>query len=213
MDRGLAEQLLGAAQGRHVLSSMTQRGVSLIEVLIAVAIVGILLGLAAPSAMSWIQNLQVRNAADAVLNGIKTARIEALRRNTSVAFELTDPASTAWHVCLFDTVNATCQAGQPDIAARAASEGSANARVGIETDLTDPAVGLSAGSNVPSLVAFDPLGRISASSPLNIARVDVRNPTMTPSEERRLSVIVSAAGQAYMCDPALVKATNPQGCQ
>ena len=190
-----------------------QRGITIIEILIAIAVLGILMALAAPSSMKWIQNLQTRNAAESVMNGLKTARLEALRRNTTVAFQLTDPASTAWHVCLFDLVIAGCQAAQPDLAAKSASEGSPNARVGVETTFTDFALPLPPGNNVPAWVAFDPLGRVSNALLFNIARVDVRNTVLNGSDERRLSIMVGPAGQIYMCDPALSKATNPQGCQ
>ena len=190
-----------------------ERGFSLIEILITLAIIAMVMGLAGPSALVWIQNLQLRNAADAVLGGMQTARLEALKRNTNVAFELTDPSSTAWHVCLFDAVADACQAGQPDLASRGASEGSPNAKVGVETTFTNTNIPLGPGVNVPSLVAFDSFGRVSTLSPFNIARVDVRNPTLSAADERRLSILVAAAGEIRMCDPQLAKATNPQGCQ
>jgi type IV fimbrial biogenesis protein FimT len=157
--------------------------------------------------------MQTRNAAESVMNGLKTARLEALRRNTTVAFQLTDASSTAWHVCLFDLAIAGCQAAQPDIAVKSASEGSANARYGVETTFTDFTLPLAPGSNVPAMVAFDSLGRVSTALLFNIARVDVRNTALVGPDERRLSVVVGPAGQIYMCDPALTKAANPQGCK
>ena len=191
----------------------SQRGISLIEILISIAIVAMVLAMAAPSSLTWIQNLQLRNAAESALAGIKMARLEALRRNTTVAFELTDAASTAWRVCFYDLVSQSCSAVQDPIATRNASEGSPNARYGVETTFTSFATPLDGGVGVPALVAFDPLGRVSSASPANIARIDARNPVLDPAVERRLSILVGIAGQVVMCDPALVKATNPQGCQ
>jgi type IV fimbrial biogenesis protein FimT len=190
-----------------------QRGMTVVEVIIAVAIVGILLALAAPSMNTWIQNLQLRNAAESILGGAKRARYEAVSRNTTVAFELQDANSTAWHVCLFDVVNQTCKAAAPDIASKGASEGSPNARVGVELVFTNFNVPLDAGDQVPSLVAFDPFGRVSPSSPANITRIDVRNPTLSASDERRMSIFIGTGGEVRMCDPQLSLATNPQGCQ
>ena len=183
---------------------------SIVEVLVALGIIALVIGLGAPSAMSWIQNLQVRNAAEGILNGLQTARLEALRRNTMVAFELTDPNSTAWHVCVFDPVGLKCTA--PDLATSDPG-GQVNARVGVETQFTDYANPLSGGVNVPQLVAFDSFGRVAPASPNNIARLDVRNPSMDPSAERRMSVRITVAGQVLMCDPGVAKATSPQGCQ
>jgi len=189
-----------------------QRGMTLIEILVAVAIVGLLMALAAPSSMVWIQNLQLRNAAESVLTGVKQARVEALRRNTTVMFELTDPASSAWHVCIVDTLTKACKASETDLALHPASEGSPNARVGVETAFTNFSTPVAAGTGVPAQVAFDPLGRVSSLIEA-IERIDVRNTKLSSSDERRLSIFIGPTGQVLMCDPALSKATNPQGCQ
>jgi len=189
-----------------------QGGMTLIEILVAIGIIALVLGLAAPSMMTWIQNTQLRNAGESILGGIKQARFEAVSRNTTVAFELQDPNSIQWHVCLFDTVNQVCQA-VPDLYSHGAGEGAQNARVGVETVFSNFATALDPGENVPALVAFDSLGRISSASPVNIARIDVRNPTLSTTDERRMSIVIGVGGDVRMCDPQLSLATNPQGCQ
>jgi type IV fimbrial biogenesis protein FimT len=183
---------------------------STVEILVALGIIALVIGLGAPSAMNWIQNLQIRNAGEAILNGLQTARLEALRRNTTVAFELTDPNSTAWHVCVFDLTLLACAV--PDLATSDPG-GQLNARVGVQTQFTSFLEPLDAGVNVPQLVAFDSFGRVSPQNPTNIARIDVRNPTMNGGDERRMSIAITVGGQIRMCDPALSKAVNPQGCQ
>jgi type IV fimbrial biogenesis protein FimT len=179
---------------------LKQRGITIVEVLVAIAIVGLLMALAAPSATNWIQNNQLRSAADSIMNGIQIARIEALKRNTRVSFQLTDPASTAWQVCIYDVAADACTA-DPVIQSKSASEGTPNARVGVEPVLTDTDNVLAAGDGMPP------------AAPVNIARVGVRNPTLSSADERRLEIIVSVGGQVTMCDPKLSKATNPQGCK
>jgi type IV fimbrial biogenesis protein FimT len=190
--------------------SRRQGGMSIVEILVAIGIIALVIGLGAPSALVWIQNLQIRNAGEAVLNGLQTARLEALRRNTTVAFEVTDPNSVAWHVCLFDLTSLTCSPG--DLATGDPS-GQVNARLGVETQFTDFGNPLDGGVNVPQLVAFDSFGRVSPQNPTNIARIDVRNPVMAATDERRLSIAITVAGQVRMCDPGLSKALNPQGCK
>jgi len=190
--------------------SRRQGGMSIVEILVAIGIIALVIGLGAPSALVWIQNLQIRNAGEAVLNGLQTARLEALRRNTTVAFEVTDPNSVAWHVCLFDLTSLTCSPG--DLATGDPS-GQVNARLGVETQFTDFGNPLDGGVNVPQLVAFDSFGRVSPQSPTNIARIDIRNPQLSLSDERRLSIAITVAGQVRMCDPALNKNLNPQGCK
>jgi type IV fimbrial biogenesis protein FimT len=196
-----------------LMRARAQRGFTLTEVLISLAIVALILGLAAPSFTVWIQNMQLRNAADSILGGLQAARLEALRRNYAVAFQLTNASSTSWKICRYDVVNLACFTGTADtIMSRTGKEGGGNARVATENPLTDPTVALNPGDNVPATAAFDALGR-PLTTPLDaFARVDVRNPTLAASDERRMEIIISAAGQVRMCDPALTKANNPQGC-
>lgn len=192
-----------------------QRGISMIEILIALAIVGMLMALVAPSMGVWIQNTQLRNAADSVLNGVQSARLEALKRNRPVSFQLTDAASTAWQVCLYDPGLDACSA-DPDavIAEKPASEGSPNARVGAtENTGTSPAAALNAGAGVPGAVTFDSFGRIATGPAANLVRIDVRNPSLAANEERRLVILVAVGGQIRLCDPQLSLAANPQGCE
>jgi type IV fimbrial biogenesis protein FimT len=186
---------------------------SIIEIVVTLAILGILMALVAPSAGVWIQNTQLRNAAESVLTGMQTARLEALKRNRPVSFRLTDAASTAWEICIYDPVADACSAA-PDavLSSKSASEASFNALLGADTALSDTTVAIAGGTGVPGSTTFDPFGRLASTAPNNVMRVDVRNPTMAAADERRLVILVNLGGQIRMCDPKLVFATNPQGC-
>jgi type IV fimbrial biogenesis protein FimT len=191
-----------------------QQGMSIVEILVALAIIGLLMGFLGPSAGVWIQNTQLRNAGDAVLTGIQQAKLEALKRNRLIMFKLTDANSTAWDICIYDYVTDACSAAADAIiASKSASEASGNARVGAEVAPTSYATALAPGAGIPATFTFDPFGRQAATAANNLTRIDVRNPTMSAADERRLVILVNAAGQIRMCDPKLNKATNPQGCQ
>lgn len=64
-----------------------QAGMSLIELMIGIAVFGILLALGVPTFARWTQNSQIRNSAEAIHNGLMLARAEAVRRNTTVRFQ------------------------------------------------------------------------------------------------------------------------------
>jgi len=62
-----------------------QRGFSMIEVVITVAIMGILMAAAMPSIGDWISNTKVRSTAESIQNGLQRARMEAVRLNKPVS--------------------------------------------------------------------------------------------------------------------------------
>ena len=61
-----------------------QAGVSLVELMIGLAIIGFLLFLGVPQFSNFLQNTQIRNAAETTLAGLTLARAEAVRRNAPV---------------------------------------------------------------------------------------------------------------------------------
>ena len=192
---------------------LRMRGFTLVEVFVALAIVALLLLFAAPNVATWIQNTRLRSAAESVASCMQTARLEAMKRNTYVACQMTDPASSAWQVCVYDPVNLTCQAATPIILQRFASEDAGITSLGVDTAASDSAVALAPGNNQPGQSVFDSFGRLSTIFANQVMRVDTRNTSVAQNDERRLVLYVNLGGQIRMCDPKLSKATNPMGCK
>mgnify|MGYP000645620457 CR=1 FL=1 len=195
--------------------TMRQFGVSLIELMIGLAILGFLLALGMPAFNLWIQNTQNRTAAESISNGLQLARAEAVRRNALVRFDLTDATGlVAWNVgCV--SITADCPAA---IQSRPAAEGGVNARAGISTGAIPsptPAghfgTAIEAGTGLTAGVSFNGLGRVpSANIGADITRIDITN--AATADARRFVVTIGPGGQIRMCDPALVFANNSQGC-
>jgi type IV fimbrial biogenesis protein FimT len=195
-----------------------EQGVTMIELMVGIAIVAILFSLASPSLSSWLQNSQIRAAADAIQSGLMLARAESVRRNTTVRFQLTSTlnsscalstSGTNWVVSLADPTgacgNPSADPGDPNppapaiIQVRAGAQGSRNALV-------------AAGQ---STIVFNGLGRIT---PVPAGNIDIAisNPTggncaVLGGPMRCLQVVVSPGGQVRMCDPMFVS-PDPQGC-
>lgn len=196
------------------------RGVSLVELMIALAALGILLMLAVPNMATWIQNTQIRTAAEGMQAGLQLARAEALRRNSVVRFQLTDaldsgcqisPAGKSWVVSLASAQNA-CHQEPSDTAApqiiqkRSGDEGSANVTV---------------ATNGGAEVWFNGLGRIvpQPTAPAAITQINLSNAaggackTAAGNEPMRcLRVTITPGGQVRTCDPAVDDNTDPRFC-
>jgi type IV fimbrial biogenesis protein FimT len=186
--------LLGYQKGWLVLKRFFREdGVSLIETMIGLVIVSILLIAGAPSFSQFMQNRKVRNAADAITNGLSLAKTEAVSRNTNVTFTLT--ADTGWTVGCAVATEPSCSAS---IHTRSGLEGSGGAVVPATT------------------IIFNGYGRMAAGSA--DATIDVTNPIGTCERDggnmRCLRVVVSTAGRVRTCDPRLTvtNPTSPQAC-
>lgn len=168
---------------------MNQFGFSLIEVMVALAIMGILAGFAMPSYQAWIANTKVRTATESILNGMQKARSESLLRNTPVRFTL--GANSAWIVeCKTATSCPDLTAGQ--VEARSSYEGGTQNMV------------INSGGN--TVLEFSNLG-IKSGFASQIAQVDVS----LAGSDRPLRIAVGGGGTVRMCDPS-AGMSDPRKC-
>jgi type IV fimbrial biogenesis protein FimT len=196
-----------------------QRGMTIIELMIGLAIMAIVLFVAVPAFTIFLQNQQIKNAAQTVMQGLNTARAEAIRRNESVRFQFVSnltagcalsTTSLAWVVSLANPAgNCDAEAGDMGTAAqiiekRSATEGTRN--VGVAT---------TGGTTA----TFTGLGRLSGAG---ITQIDFSNVTGTcehlsvTGKMRCLRVVIAPGGEARMCDPKVAvpvpPAIDPRAC-
>lgn len=170
-------------------------GFSLIELLIGMAVLGILMSIALPSFRAWILNSQIRNAAESIQMGLQRARAEAVLRNRNVEFVLNAANDSSWLVQLptapFSVIDQ-----------RSKNEGSEKV-----TLVTAPL-----GSFT---VTFDTTGRptanADASPQITSVALDIDPAIFASPESQDLQVNISFGGQIRMCDPHL-PSTNVRGC-
>lgn len=179
-----------------------QRGFTMIEIAVTLTVMALVLALGIPNFAGWLRNLQVRSAAEAMLNGIQLAKMEAVRRNTTVG--VTFDGVSGWSIgCTASST--TCPA---TIQERSGGQGTPKARVAT-TNLTSGAA-----------LVFDGSGRVSSglavtTSPLLL---DVTFDGMTCASSsgpiRCLRIVVTRFGQIRMCDPALTStaASDARAC-
>lgn len=165
-----------------------QTGFTLVELMIVIAIVGLLSIAGVVSYARWMQNQQIRTAAEAILNGMQLARSEAVKRNSPVRFVL--GTQSGW------TVTVVSDGSQ--VQTRSAQEGSSNASVTVTP-------------NGATTISFNGFGRVTSNSDgsASITQIDIDN----LRGDRPLRVTVGAGGTLRMCDPSTkLQAGDPRAC-
>lgn len=214
---------------------MKSRGFSLIELVIVVAVMGVLLASVAPSVKDWVVNTRIRNAATALETGLQLTKQEALKRNQSVTFWLVTASSSTNSTTIDDACSLTSTGGSWVVSVKnpaasgkckepKSSDGDYQARLN-----TDPvwvashAVGdgvrdvsfvakASDKTTAANCLAFSGLGRVTTSSSCatGIGRIDVKS-SVDPTSYRSLCIEVTG-GAVKLCDPAVTDAGDPRIC-
>jgi type IV fimbrial biogenesis protein FimT len=167
---------------------VTSRGFTLIELMVALVIFGLLTMLALPQFTSLMANFQIRTASEALLNGLQTARGEAVKRNGAVQLVLGN--QTGYSVKIVSTGEV--------IRNRSENEGSRTAVITVTP-------------TGATIATFNGLGQLATnpdgSAP--IAQLDISSATLTPADVRPMRIV--AASAVRMCDPQ-VTAGDPRAC-
>lgn len=160
-----------------------QSGVTLVELVIAMAILAIIATLAMPSFQTMIENQRLRAAAESMLTGLQLARAEAIRRNVRVRFVM-DAAGSGWTVELADAT---------PIQKRPAGETGAEVTVALTGDRT---------------VTYNAFGRRVAGAG-TLSRIDVS----LAGNARPLQIQIGADGLVRMCENSTyLNAGDPRRC-
>lgn len=179
-------------RGRVLNSCLKPRplGFSLIELMIGIAIMAILAGLAMPSFQTWLQNSQIRNAAESIQNGLQRARAEAVGRNTNVEFVL--GAGSSWVVQLPDATN---------IESRSSNEGSRDVTVAV-TPL---------GTTTVTFNNFGGVAGTNADLSMPFTQVELDSSVLAAADSQELWVTIGVGGNVRMCDPN-APVGSPRAC-
>lgn len=170
-------------------------GFTLIEVMIGIVILAIAMAVGMPSYSQWIQNTNIRNAAESILNGMQRARAEAVSRNTNVEFTL--GGDTFWSAKQVDT-------GDP-IESRPHGEFSSNVIVTVSKPVVVPP------EDSPTTITFTNLGTVFVPVPPtpHIEQLEIRISDST----RNLRITLGPGGNVRLCDPDPgVADTDPRFC-
>ena len=170
-----------------------QFGFTLIELMIGIVVLAVLVSLSMPMFREWMASTQIRNASDALLNGVQLARTEALRRNKNVEFRLGNNSDwEVWQAAPAIQIQVRgSQEGQTDVAVVAPTPGGA------------------------AKVTFSPMGGVvtNLDATSTLQQLDITPATGAPTGVRPLRVVIPNSGAARMCDPGSdLKSTDTRRC-
>lgn len=215
VDRGRRGQRLRA----HAKRQPATAGFTLIELAVTLAVFGLLLAIVAPSAGTWMANMQIRASAESIQTGLQKARMEAVRRNQPIRFSLvstTNPAvmdnscalsssSASWAISVNNPAgkcgNALSNTADPMLVETYAA--------GVHARRVTVTATEANGSTAASSVIFDGFGRILGANAL--ARVDINN-SVAGNDYRPLRILISDGGGIRMCEPRVSSSTDPRVC-
>jgi len=181
-----------------------QRGFTLIELMIGLAIFAFLILIAGPQYADFLGNSQIRNGAENTLAGVRLAQAEAVRGNTQVQFALDTTVAGGWQVVRWND-----ESGAFDIVVQSYKWSDGASKTHVDAGGLDK-------------VTFDGLGRVISTGHLlldgttstqPIAQVDITNTNV--SSPRPLRVVVNPATPTgiKLCDPDPgVTAGDPRWC-
>lgn len=193
----------------------TTRGFTLIELVVAIAILLMALAMLMPDLSSWIRGLAVRSSAESIRAGIEKARLEALRRNTPMGFWLvSDSGKSLTNSCVLSASGPSWVVSGKNPASKCgASPSQTDDPLLVEKWAGSEAPGsvqvraIDANGNNASSVSFNSLGQLQSSgSPL--VQVDI---SYSAAGVRSLRVLLQSGGSVRLCDPN-VDSSDPRKC-
>jgi type IV fimbrial biogenesis protein FimT len=209
---------------------------SLIELLVALAVMALLIGMGMPAMTDWMQNVRVRSTAEALSSALQLARSEAVRTNGTVIFQVTtsigndcavSTSGSSWVISLCPAEGACGAApnrnqlrpadgcagtADPMILAKGNFEGSTGAELNMDN----------------SMICYSGLGRINPAAgncpadtldPAASGGTAIIDITSTQGvcvdaggEMRCLRINIAPGGESRLCDPAVTDANDPRIC-
>ena len=211
---------------------MRLNGFSLVELVIVLAVAGILMALGMPSLKTMIDSTKTKAAAESILSGLRFAKSEAIKRNMPMRFQL---VSTLGSDCAFSTASALWVVNQEenralernpegkcDLATLTPADGDvldpAEPYIAFKSDgkvytgLTVDAVDVAAAG--ASIITFSPLGQVISNLDGSATLTNI-TVTSDNADAKTWSVRVTGTnGSIKFCDPdpAVLAAGSPLAC-
>ena len=197
----------------RIVRGRAARGFTLVELMIGIALIGILMMLGMPSLSGYLHNAKLRATAEGFYAGLQHARAEAVRANSQMQFVLTTDEPISFNQ---NTTNIAASAKnwmvrQPltggtfqFVEGKSHSEGQAG---------SSTTTGVQIDTGGISTVTFNGFGMTTLGAAATFAFTDPAGGSCAPTGPMRcLNVVVSVGGQVKMCDPAVTTIGDTRRC-
>lgn len=183
-------------------------GLTFVELIVAISIASILIALAIPAFVKWIQDAAIRSQAEQLQAAILTTRSYAVARNERVKLQFTDIKGLAsWKIgCV--RVSANC----PEIIESKLFSENYPIRIGVITSdkNTEIDTAISIGSGLPAVISYGAQGAaLNQIIDNEITRLDVMH--SMNSKAQRLIIKIEMSGEVAICNPSIQK-PKPGSC-
>lgn len=194
-----------------------QRGFNLIELMVVIAILGLLLAAGLPIVSEGIRDSRLRSAAESLVTGLRVAQSEALKRNTVFRFQLVTSLTSG---CALNVNGPVWIASAENATGKCDVSDYETSPFPIRRDGTLSAGDVTVTADGNGAVCFTGIGRpTTGPAGCNAAlaeMIDIKPASGTcladGGDARCLRVLVSATGTIRMCDPAVTSAQDPRIC-
>ncbi len=186
------------------------RGFTLIELMLVIAVMGVLLAVGLPQYSIWMQNLRIRGAAESVQGGLQLARATAIARNTQ-AILVFRPASLSYFVYTVPNPGTPPDDWQDPDAGPAGAVDMVR-RHNQADDSSSASATMTPGGAY--MVTFSSLGQVvaNADASLPLTQVNITSAASTDLAVRPLRVVINPGGSTRACDPAVSDPADPRHC-
>ena len=201
----------------------TQAGLTLIELMVGISVIGLLISLGISGMSTWVPNARIRATAQGIQSGLQLARAEAIKQNRLVRFQLTtsvvngcsvSASGTNWVVSLNDVAGKCGTTPTPPPAPPEALD-SANPYI-LQLRPSGEASGQVTVTADAATLTFGGMGRLvpppAAEIAFDITSASGAACTVNDGPIRCLRILVSIGGQIRMCDSGVIDTTDPRGC-
>lgn len=194
-----------------MLRRRRELGFSIIELTVAITIMGVLIALGMPSLSGYMQTARLGNMAKGFYSGAQMARTEAIRRNQQVDFVMTDTPIAPG----IETAAVPSATGRNWLVRFTNASGVVElveARSVLEGGGTTPAI---TTASTAATISFSSLG---ANISGTVDQINVENPMAGLCDPagpvRCWRIAVSPGGQIRMCNPSAASASagDTRGC-